>query len=161
MNRSKKTAAVLAGATVAVAGLGTAAYAYWSTSGSGTGSAGTGDAVAVTVTQTSTVSGLVPGGAAKDVAIKVANTQSTAQYVGGVTFAISSIKKGTADATGCSASDFALVQPTWSGHEIAGTSDETATGTIAMRNTSSNQDGCKGVTVSFSLTASAAATPAA
>lgn len=152
--RRRKVAVVAILALLACAG---AAFAYWTTTGSGTGSGTTGSNVAVTVTQVGSITGLVPGGTAQAVDFKITNGQSTAQYVTSVSYTISSITKisdGTA-ATGCSSADFTLVQPTAIGQDLASgdTTFQPSGATLAMKDTSSNQDACKNTTVHLSFSA--------
>jgi hypothetical protein len=149
----KRAAAVGVIAALAVAG---AAYAYWTTTGSGTGSATTGTDKAVAVTQTSTVSGLVPGGAAQAIDFKINNPSSTPQYISNVAVSISSITKDGSVAAGCSTDDFALVQPNAINKDLASgdTQFDNSGASLKMVNKSTNQDGCKGVTVNLAFAAS-------
>lgn len=144
-------------AAVAVLAVAAAAFAYWTTSGSGTGSAATGTSTAVTISQVGSVAGLVPGGAAQPVDFKITNPKSTPQYVASVAVSISGVSGPNIDATHpCSASDFTLVQPTAISADLAaGDSAFSPSGaTIAMKDTGSNQDGCKGASVSLAFNAS-------
>jgi hypothetical protein len=135
------------------------AFAYWSTSGSGTGTSLTGTGSTVTVTQTGTTpSGLSPGGTAQPIAFKITNPKSTPQYIASVTIGIGTIvltSDGTTAATGCSASDFAIVQPTAINTNLpSGDTPFNSSGaTIKMLETGVNQDGCKNVTVNLTYTA--------
>ena len=143
-----------------------AAFAYWTTSGDGTGTATTGDASGFTVDQTanSAPTGLVPGGSPQAVKFDVQNNASTPQRIRSVDYSVSSIKK-TSDGSAVSTSDcdpdwFTVVDPTVAdtsgepGHDITGGATETFTGSIKLENTNSNQDGCKGVTVTLAAHAS-------
>lgn len=151
--------------TVAVvAGTGVA-YAFWSTTGSGTGAAGVGTSTPVTVTQNGSPSGLVPGGAAQPIDFTVANTGSAPVQIRTVVIGF-----GTGFATGCSAADFTLVQPSKpsTGTPLAiaanGSLVFTSTGTtsttaptgasIAMVNSATNQDGCKSSSVPLTFSVS-------
>jgi hypothetical protein len=130
------------------------AAAYWTTTGSGTGTAGTGTGSAVNITQVGTITGLVPGGPAQAVDFTITNPKSTAQYVTSVTYSIASIQSspGVA-AVGCSAADFALVQPNAIGADLpAGATTFSPSGaTLAMVDTATNQNGCKNVTVNLTF----------
>jgi hypothetical protein len=151
---TSKRSALLA--VVGVLAISAAAIAYWTTTGSGTGSATTGTAAAVTVTQVGTITGLVPGGAAQPVDFKITNPKTTPQYVTGVSYTIASIKKAdNTDATGCSAADFTLVQPSAITADLAAgdTSFAPSGATLAMKNLGTNQDGCKNVTVNLAFSA--------
>ncbi len=156
-------------ATLAVGGVlltGGVAWAYWTTSGTGTGSAAVGTDAGVSVAQDNSVAGLVPGGTAKPIDFTVTNLSSTAPVqISDVTI---SFTPGTFGA-GCSAADFVITQPSKPSAgtplSIAASSSLSftsggagatgATGAaIAMLNTGSNQDGCKGQTISLTFTVS-------
>lgn len=158
MRKIGKKKLLVAGAAVAlVATGGGVAFAYWSTSGSGTGTAGTGTDSGVTVTQVGTVSGLVPGGTAQPVDFKITNPASTKQYISAVTYSISSINAPASTPTlTCTADDFTLVQPNAISQDLASgaTTFSPSGATIAMKDLSTNQDGCKGATVNLAFSAS-------
>ncbi len=141
------------------------AAAYWTTTGTGTGSAGVGTDAGVTVVQNSTVTGLVPGGAAQPLDFTVTNSSATTSVQ------ISSVVIGFGSfAAGCSAADFTLTQPSKpsSGTPVtiagggnaaftsaAGAGATAGTGAaIAMVNTASNQNACKLSTVNLTYTVS-------
>ena len=153
--RQKKV--VLPLAIVAALAIAAGAFAYWTTSGSGTGSASVGTSTAVTVTQVGTISGLAPGGAAQAVDFKITNPKSTSQYIAGVAVSISGVTGPNIDgAHPCAASDFTVVQPNAITADLpSGDSTVSPSGaTLAMKDTASNQDGCKGATVNLSFLAS-------
>ena len=147
MRRSSVKAVVLG--LVGLLVVGGAAFAYWTTTGSGSGSAATGTMVPVTVNQTSTVSALAPGSGTQTVSGNFDNPNTGPVYVAGVTAVVSGTSKA-----GCDASDYTIagtaavnaqIQPgsgvgTWSGL------------TIAFNNKPTNQDACKGATVSLAYT---------
>ena len=146
---------VLVGVIAAI-GITAAAFAYWTTTGSGTGSGTAGSSTALTVTQTSTVSGLIPGGAATALDFDVDNTASHNQYLGSVVVAITGVTGPNIDATHpCDASDFTLVQPTAINTDLTpGNHSYSPSGaSLALDNTAGNQDGCKNATVALSYTA--------
>jgi hypothetical protein len=156
--RSKRTL-VLVGvlAVAAISALG--AYAYWTTSGSGTGSATTGSNSAVTITQTSTVSGLRPGSGAQALDFDINNTASVNQYVTSVVVAMTGVTGPNIDVTHpCTTGDFTLVQPNAINSDLTpGNHSYAPSGaSLALDNTASNQDGCKGATVALSYTISTA-----
>ena len=79
-------------------------FAYFATLGTGTGTAQV--APGVSVTQDSTMTGLIPGGAAKPIDFTVTNLSTSAPVeIKNVVIAFGSF------AAGCSAADFTLVQP--------------------------------------------------
>ena len=147
----KRAAAVATGAALTFI-VGGVAFAYWSTSGAGTGSASTGSVVAVKINATSAaVTGLYPGGPAHDVSGDFDNTNAGSVYINQVTVAVAPgwSKQANALKPACTASDFTIVPPAATAHEIASGSGVDAWGpaTIAMNNLSTNQDNCKNVTV--------------
>jgi hypothetical protein len=128
------------------------AYAYWTESGAGTGSAATGTNEAVTVNQTSTPTAMYPGGSAQPLSGNFDNPNDGKVHVAAVTVALSSIEDAPA---GCSTADYQINNATatinaeidpgegvgsWSGPSIQ------------MRNTGSNQDGCKNASVNLTYT---------
>jgi hypothetical protein len=146
---SKKLAAVAITATVALTG--TAAFAYWTTSGSGggSGSAGTGAGAgtsAVTVTQVGTLPALTPGSGAQAINFQINNGLSTHQSVSSVSVSIDDTVWNTAF-TGCSADDFTLVQPSatnnYSDLSPGATVYSPSGASLALKDTSGNQNGCK------------------
>jgi len=165
--RLSKKLAIAAVSTVATVSVATAAFAYWTTAGSGSGSASasagsTSGTVAVTVAQIGSISGLVPGADPVSVDFRI-TAGSNHPYVSGVAAAITSVTSNTnavANPTSsvCTAADFTLVQPTAVfGDLTAGNHDYVGAdsgATLKLNNTNSNQDGCKGATVTLSLTAS-------
>jgi hypothetical protein len=153
-----RRSAVISGVAAAILAISGGALAYWTTSGTGTGTATSSAGLSsVTVTQVGSVSGLAPGDTAQAVDFKITNSAGSPQHVTSVSVAISSVVK-TSDgsaAVGCTAADFDLVQPTVSFGDMApgDTSFSPSGATIAMKNTGSNQNGCKSVTVNLAFTA--------
>ncbi|TIC88260.1 hypothetical protein E8D34_04790 [Nocardioides sp. GY 10113] len=158
LSKKKKLLGVIAAAAL-VTGGGTA-YAYWTSGGAGTGSGTTTASIApVVVNQTSTVSDLRPGGTPVTLAGTFTNPNGSPAYVAAVTVSIGSVTKAAgAPAGACDASDYTLtntVMPV--GAEIpAGTSKGAWSGaTIAFNNkATTNQDGCKGATVTLAYAVS-------
>lgn len=152
LNRRRALTALAAISVFAVAGV---AYAYWTTTGSGTGSATTGSSAPVTVTQTGTVAGLYPGGPPQPIAFKITNPGPGKQYIATVTASISSITVAGNPAVGCTAADFDLVQPTAIGADLAAgdTAFSPSGATLALKDTGSNQNGCKNATVNLAFAA--------
>jgi hypothetical protein len=128
------------------------AYAYWTAGGSGTGSAGTAASVSnVTVKQTSTVTSMHPGDTAQTLSGNFDNGNTGPVYIATVTASIASVDK-----TGCTASDFTLANPiaTVNAEIPAGSAQGAWTGpTIKFNDKLTNQDACKGATVTLSYVA--------
>lgn len=154
----KRVLAISAGGGAVVL-TGTIAFAFWSSLGTGSGAASVGTDAGVTVSQSNVVAGLVPGGAAQPIDFTVTNTSTSAAV------SITSVVIGFGSfPSGCSVADFTLVQPTKpsvvvpvaiepsasSAFTSGGSGATGATGaSIAMRNTSVNQDACKLATVTL------------
>ena len=152
LSKSTKIIATVAAAAAVIAGSG-AAYAYWTTTGTGSGTVSTAaSALPVTVVQTSTINTLAPGVAAQTLSGNFNNTTPGPLYVTTVTAAITAVS-GT-----CIGSDFTLSNAAMAyGHEVpVGTGVGTTwTGaTIAFNDKVTNQDMCKGATVTIGYTAS-------
>ena len=150
----KKMAAAAAAATIA-GGAGIA-LAYWTTTGSGTGSATAGTDSAVTVAQVGATEGLYPGGS-QPVNFKITNGAAHNQYVASVAVSISDVSgPGITPTTPCTAADFTLVQPDLINQDLVpgDTTFSPSGASIAMVNSSTNQDGCKNATVSLAFLAS-------
>jgi len=139
--------------TLVVAG---AALAYWTAGGSGTGTApvaaGTSN---LTVNQTTTLTGMYPGDTAQTISGNFDNSNSGPAYVGTVTASIASVAKaGGAPAGTCDATDFTLANAamTVAAEVPTGTAKGAWTGATLKFNdkTTTNQDACKGATVTLS-----------
>jgi hypothetical protein len=145
----KRTVLVLSAvAVLAVAGL---AIAYWTTSGSGSGSGAVASSNG-TLTLHGTISNELTPGGSSPVAFTADNANSSSQQVGTV-HAVVSIDDAHAKA-GCEASDFTIAD-TAENQVIAANGKAVALsneGTISMADTNSNQDACKGATISLALT---------
>ena len=142
--RSKKKI-ILAAAAVVVIGAGSA-FAYWSTTGSGTGDGTTATSNGTIVLHASFANGLTPG-ASTPVSFTADNAGSSSLQVGTVTTVV------TASA-GCDASWF-TVAPVVENQTIAASSSGVAlanSGSLVFADSASNQDGCKGATITLSLT---------
>ena len=152
MNRfGKRTIAIIVGVVIAVTAAGVA-FAYWTNSGSGTGTATTGTNVAITVIQTSTVTNLVPGGAAQPLSGNFNNSNTSPVYVGAVTATVT----GT-DKAGCGATDYTIAGTAPVNAEVpAGTGVSSWSGlTIAFNNKPAvNQDACKNAVVTIAYATS-------
>jgi hypothetical protein len=149
----KKRIIITTAAMLAVGG--GAAFAYWSATGAGTGAATAGHDVNFTVTSQAAAGGpLSPGGPSQTVSFTVANPGTGVQKLNTVAVTVAT-STGTAwtAVTGCSAADF-TVTPSIVPGEIAPGGSVSGTVTVTMNNLSSNQDGCKGVTVPLYFSAS-------
>jgi hypothetical protein len=137
----------------AVAGV---AYAYWTSSGTGTGSATTAEPDVITVNQTSTVSGLYPGGPAQALSGNFDNPNPGSIFVGSISAAISAVTGPNISAgTPCSAADYQLNGfPVTVNAQIPSGSGvgSWSGGSLQLLNTGSNQNGCKGATVTVAYT---------
>jgi hypothetical protein len=149
---SKKSVAIAAG-TILFLSAG-AAYAYWTNTGAGTGtgttSAGTGT---VTVNQTSSITGLYPGAGAQTLSGNFTNTNPGPAYVTGVTTTGFTIDATHATA-GCTTADYTLGgTAVVTGHDVAVGSPAAGSSwtglTITMNDLGTNQDFCKGATVTI------------
>lgn len=158
-SNKKRVAAVAGTLAVALVG-GGLAIAYWTTTGSGTGTGAVGTDTPVTVTQDSTVAGLVPGGPADALDFTVDNNAAGPQTINDVDVAITGVSNA-----GCTAADFTVTQPNLGGAvELPVGNTEFTSGLggdvantgaqVAMINSASNQDACKGATLTFTYTVS-------
>jgi hypothetical protein len=152
---TKKTLAVAT--AIALLSGGGVAFAYWTNSGSGTGTAGTGTNAPVSVVQTTSISNLYPGIPAVTLAGNFTNTNAGPVYVTAVT-----APSYTIDAThvtaGCTVAGghYTLGGTATVGANVpAGTAQGAWTGlTITMNNLGTNQDFCKGATVTVNYASS-------
>ena len=146
MSLKKKLAA--AGVAIAVAGGTGLAWAYWSANGSGSGSASTKNAISVTLTGNA-VSNLVPGAPATNITGTVTVSDgATSAYVGTITPSIDTAH--TTFNSGCSVDDFAFTSAAHDAQISAGATN-VAFGTIQLKDTSSDQNGCKSQTLALSF----------
>ena len=135
-----------------------AAVAYFTGSGGGTGTAATSTGVtSLTVAQTA-VTGLAPGAPAALGALSgtVSNPSGQAAYVTTVTASIAGVTQA-AGATGtCDASDYTLTNAAMPvGVDVpAGGSTPFSGANLSFNNKATNQDGCKGATVTLSYAVS-------
>jgi hypothetical protein len=152
---SKKSVAIAAG-TVLFLSAG-AAYAYWTNTGTGSGTAATGTNAAVTVNQTSSITGMYPGESAQTLSGDFTNTNAGATWVTAVT-----ATGYTIDAThvtaGCTLAGghYTLGGTAAVGANVpAGANQGSWTGlTIQMNNLGTNQDSCKGATITITYASS-------
>ena len=144
----KKIAAAIGAGTIAV-GAGGVAYAYWTTTGSGTGSASSASTAngVVTIAQDGALTGFTLGDT-KTVSVKAANGASSSQNIGNITVTVGAVG-------GCAADNWAVSDLTDNIGTLAGgaTSGSTDVATLTLKDLSTNQDACKGVTPVLSFSA--------
>jgi hypothetical protein len=160
MKFNKKIAAGMAAAAVVVAGSGTA-FAFWSSSGSADGSSTTTNPASnvIVVAQTTGASNLAPGHAAETLSGTVTNPAASGNkfYVTQVVASIKSVTKDPNAVSGtCDSTDYTLSNATMTvGSDLApGASANFSGATLAFNDKATNQDQCKGATVTITYTAS-------
>lgn len=148
--RKPAVAAAIVGGVLAVSG--TAAFAYWTAQGTGSGTAGTAAASQpLTITQDAfSGTALTPGGTAQPISGTIANANTF-----NVPFTLTAVP--TVDSThataGCLASWY-TVSLTTPPTSVAAAGNVSFSGTVVMNNlASTNQDACKGATVTVTYTA--------
>jgi hypothetical protein len=152
MNRKR---GVVLGIVVALS-LAAAALAYWTAGGSGSGSASAAGAQsALTANQTTTLTAMYPGDSAQTITGNFDNPNSGPVYVSTVTVSIASVTKASGAPAGtCDATDFTLASAamTVNAEIPTGSAKGSWTGATLKFNdkTATNQDACKGATVSLS-----------
>lgn len=167
LRKFTKKRLLLTGIAVLVAA--TAAFAYWTTSGGGSGSATAGTDAGVTISG-DPAAGLYPGGS-KAVTTTISNSSSTqAQYVSNLHVSVGVTKaanvSGTCDAswftykadsdpaTGTGANPASNPHTTGVNTEIAAGGNTTVAGHVYMSDeAATNQDACKGATVTLTYSA--------
>ena len=153
---TRKRVAALA-AILAVGG-GTIAYAYWTTGGSGSGSAATGTTSNIVVNQTgSAITGMYPGQTVNLSGTFTNTANPGSVYVTAVTAAVHTFSSQTdSSKPACTQADFAIGGTAPVGAEVAhGTGVGSWSGlTLTLTDAGTNQDNCKGLTVTLDYTAS-------
>ncbi len=149
----KKAAVVLVVASVAMAGAG-GAYAFWTTGGTGSGTATAGTNTPFNITQDAAITGLVLG-VPQTVNFTVANPAGFAQYLTGVSASVVPFT-AQADATkpACTAGDFTVSTPSIASGDINAGGTRGGTTVLTLVNKATNQDNCKGASISLAYTAS-------
>jgi hypothetical protein len=144
----RKIVAVVVGTVLLVSGAGIA-FAYWTGTGTGTGTATTGTNVGITVNQTSVITGMYPGQAAQTLSGSFTNTNASPVFVAAVT--ANPVVTIDAGHPLCLSASYTMGGTATVGHQVAaGTLVDSWTGlTIAMNNLGTNQDACKGATVTI------------
>lgn len=148
--RKPVVATAIVGGVLAISG--TAAFAYWTATGTGSGSATTAAASTdLTITQAAfNGNALVPGGAPQDLSGTIANANTFAVPVAAFTAAVS-VDSGH---SGCLASWYSVTNLTATGPVPAQGSIPFSGKIQLVDQTSTNQDACKGATVTVTYTAS-------
>ena len=154
MSKKSKRASVSVGLFLVFALAAGGAYAYWTNNGTGSGSATTDSPAAGQLSVTAApISGLAPGVAAQTLTGSITNNGTNSFTVTGLSAAITGVAGGAGP--GCDATDYTLVQPSGvSGSLAAGGSQPFSSGSIAFNNKATNQDACKGATVTITYTVS-------
>jgi hypothetical protein len=163
MHYKKRSAVLLVALLLLAVGAG-AAYAFWTSGGSGTGTASTGDPTSLTVVQTSVVNDLRPGGSPQELSGDFTNPVTNGPvFVTDVTVSIGNVTKAEGAVAGvCDASDYVLTNPVMDVDQTVqtgvaqgawGVPDDVAT--IQFKdNPTTNQDQCKGATVTLDYVSS-------
>ena len=164
---TKSAIAVVAGTALVAGGAGVA-YAYWTATGTGSGTATTSTgAPNLLFGATTALDAMYPGDTAQAFSVPLTNKAQNKAYVTGVK-AYLTIDSSHA---GCSAADYVLgassaaaaaapgsaataVPLTWTATELASQGSATVSGVIGFNDTASNQDACKGATVTINYLAS-------
>lgn len=155
MNITKRNKVALAiGTSALVVGTAGTALAYWTTSGSTNGSAATDTGAAnLSVTQISAPTLMAPGVTAGAVAADVTNNSVDTVKVNQVLVTIGTVTPAQGATGTCDASDYTLSNATMTNGagELAHTATAHFTGASLGFNdkTDTNQDGCKGATVTL------------
>jgi hypothetical protein len=143
---------ILISSALAVLALAGGAYAYWTTTGAGTGSATNASSNGTLVLHATFAAGLTPG-ATEAVAFTADNAGTSSLRVGTVTSVVSIDAPHVT--LGCLVGDF-TVAPVIENQTIAKATSGVALlvpGSIAFADTALNQDGCKGATITLTLSA--------
>jgi hypothetical protein len=133
------------------------AYAYWTTTGSGSGSASTGTTSNIVVNQTGSATGMYPGQTVNLSGTFTNTANPGSVYITAVTAAVHAFSTTAVDANkpACTQADFAIGGTAPVGAEVAhGTGGSWSGLTLTLTDAGTNQDNCKGVTVTIDYTAS-------
>jgi hypothetical protein len=156
-NKGNKKRLLAAGIVTAIllGGAG-AAFAYWTVTGAGTGTAATGDgAEAVVIHSVALTTPLAPGLAPQNIQVTIDNANDGPVVVTSVTATVTGVDSAS-ELAGCDYLDYAIAgTPATLNQSVPvglGNGPYTTGQTIELTNTASNQDACKGATVSLSFT---------
>ncbi|MDG6103049.1 hypothetical protein Daura_16205 [Dactylosporangium aurantiacum] len=147
--------AIVAAATAGLLAVGGGvAFAYWTATGSGSGTATTAaSSQNLTVTQAPFAgSALTPGGAAQDVSGSIGNPNTFPVQLTSLTAAVA-VDAAHASA-GCQAGWYTVTNLSTAA-SVAANSSAAFTGKVAMTDPGTNQDACKGATVTITYTVNA------
>ncbi len=145
LHLKKKTAVILTAGVLTV-GTAAGAFAYWSTTGAGTGSATNAGSNGTVVLHAAFAGGLTPG-ASEQVTFTGDNGGTSSLYVGTIHSVVSTSNPA------CLATDFTVADFTSNTTLAPGASGAAlGAGSIAFADTAANQDGCKGATITLTLT---------
>jgi hypothetical protein len=150
MNSKSKRRSIAAGILLVLALAAGGAYAYWTNSGGGSGTATTASPSGSQLSATNTsVSGLAPGAGSKSFTVNITNADPTNSYS-----ATSLSAVVTTNQPGCDSTDYSVTLPTiGSPLAVAGGATVSAgSGSIDFINKATNQDACKGATVTLTYT---------
>ncbi|HVP01790.1 MAG TPA: hypothetical protein VMT10_04410 [Solirubrobacteraceae bacterium] len=159
MRNKKVLAPVIVVIALALAG---GAIAYWTSTGTGSGTATVGTTTNLTLTPVTFTGTLYPGGTAATSSIKINNPGASAVQVSNLVLDTAQPTTGNQQlsgigglpASGCPATDFTFNANLGSPVSVpAGGSATVTTGTLSMANSTSNQDACKGLTLTIYLKA--------
>ncbi|MGK2878536.1 MAG: hypothetical protein ACSLFF_08180 [Solirubrobacterales bacterium] len=154
MSKKSKRLSVSLGLFLVFAIAAGGAYAYWTSNGTGTGSASTDSPAANQLSVSgNAISGLAPGVAAQTLTGTITNNGTNSFTVTGLSAAITGVAGGAGPS--CDATDYTLIQPSGvSGALAASASMPFSSGSIVFINKATNQDDCKGATVTITYTVS-------
>ena len=109
----------------------------------------------LTIVQTSVMDGLAPGGEPKTIAGIVSNNGTESTFITAIKVEIVGVIADPNSSSGCDPSDYYLLDPRMRVGQILGPGGFTtfAGAAIGFRNTSANQDACKGATIQLLYTA--------
>ncbi|WP_045729411.1 hypothetical protein [Pseudarthrobacter chlorophenolicus] len=145
MTKKNKVAAVAVSAALLAAG-GGAAYAYWSTNGSGTGSAAASSGTKDVVLHTAFSKDIAPG-ETREVTYTADNPNTSSTVVGSLAATVA-----TSNAA-CLPAWFDITAPAASTAVSAGaTGADLGKGTLTFNDLATNQDACKGATITVNVT---------
>ena len=141
---------MLVGLVVAVAVAAVGGYAYWTTTGAGTGTASVASSNGTVVLHGTAPTNLYPGGSSS-VTFTADNAGASNLFVATIHLASVSTDSGHSS---CVTSDFTMPDVTSNTVVNAGASGQalSGTGTLSYANTTSNQDACKGASLTLNLT---------
>jgi hypothetical protein len=140
MKRNAKKRWLLLGVVTVIAGMAAfGAYAYWTANGTGQGTAHVGADSGVTIVVTDTGDDLYPGGSS-DVTFHIQNDSATTSVR---VVRVEQDGPVTGLPVGCSAADFTFADVVLNEDVPAASDGVDHTGTLAMDDSSANQDACK------------------